>query len=727
MSFFNSANQIFYTNKDREILSRMEDFRLNSLSINQQYQAEADVDTRFYAGDQTIWNDIYGNGMAFGRRQYNFNHIRRIVEMPCGYQRKNRKSTIVVPVENADQMTADQFTKVLMWCNRQDSIPETISEAFTGAMITGMNLLQVWMDYQHDPVSGNIRVSNCSYNTFLIDPFFKRQDLSDCNAIWKRSFITRQEAISLIPDKADQIKDMPINGGRDGKFNYMPESFDYGQKNLLTYDEFFYRDYRMQKMIVDTTTGETMEWTGTDTGLADYLRAYPQVTMIEQSIPTVNLAIVVEGQVMYDGPNPLGIDCYPFVPVLGYYTPEITDFRWRVQGMVRGLRDAQFLMNRRRIIELDILESQVNSGYMAKENSVVDPKSLYKTGQGQVIWVKEEAQMGDLIPIQASQIPPSMLEISRQMSEEIMQISGVNEELLGAATDDKAGILSMLRQGAGLVTLQRLFDQLDLSQKLLGKIMIKVIQNNFVPGKVGRIVEGQPSDRFYSKNFGSYDAAIEEGFDTATQKQMQFAQLLHLREIGVDIPADVLIDAATLQNKEKLIQAIKQKEQQGQQMQQQQAQMAQQQEQATMQMAQARAAADMGLAHERMSRISENEQMAVERRSQAIQNVAEANNKEEEALLNKVKMLKELGDIDLRQLKELMSLQQSIKQEYEQDMARKQAEQEAMMERQTQQQQQQMAMKQQQEQAMMAQMQQQQQQPPMDQMAMQQPPQNGMM
>ena len=35
----------------------------------------------------------------------------------------------------------------------------------------------------------------------------------------------------------------------------------------------------------------------------------------------------------------------------------------------------------------------------------------------------------------------------------ITKISGVNEELLGSATDDKEGILSMLRQVAGLTNL----------------------------------------------------------------------------------------------------------------------------------------------------------------------------------------------------------------------------------------------------------------------------------
>ena len=106
----------------------------------------------------------------------------RIVNMISGYQRRNRKSTIVIPVENANQETADQYTKILMSINRQESILETISESFHGALVTGMNLLQVWVDYRNDPVNGDIKVDNCAYNSFLIDPYFRKPDLSDCNA-----------------------------------------------------------------------------------------------------------------------------------------------------------------------------------------------------------------------------------------------------------------------------------------------------------------------------------------------------------------------------------------------------------------------------------------------------------------------------------------------------------------------------------------------------------------
>ena len=188
----------YYDEQDKAIISRMEAFYAESITINQSFWGEADTDTRFEVGDQTLWNDLYGNLPANRRRQFNFNRIRRVINMISGHQRRNRKSSIVVPVENADQQTADQFTKIFLWLNNQESVLETISEAFHGALVTGMNLLQVWVDYRNDPVSGNIKVDNCSYNSFLIDPFFRKADLSDCNSIWKRTFLTKRECISLL-------------------------------------------------------------------------------------------------------------------------------------------------------------------------------------------------------------------------------------------------------------------------------------------------------------------------------------------------------------------------------------------------------------------------------------------------------------------------------------------------------------------------------------------------
>ncbi len=650
----------FYTEQHRGMLSRMESFYAESITPNQAFWAEADTDLRFFSGDQTVWNDVYGNLPTNRRRNFCFNRIRRVINMIGGHQRRNRKSTIVIPVENGDSQTADQFTKIMLWIARSEGMLETISESFEGSLITGMNLLNVWVDYRSDPISGNVKIDNCSYNSFLIDPYFRKSDLSDCNGIWKRSFLTRREAISLMPDRAEEIAGLSNNDsgtGRDGKFQFMPESYSWSYKNLLTYDEFYYRDYRTQKMLADTVTGETMEWkSNNEEGLRSFLQAYPQVTLIDQEIPTVRVAIVVQGKVMYDGPQPMGIDKYPFVPVFAYYHPEMPYFPNRVQGVVRGLRDAQYLYNRRRVIELDILESQINSGYKYKENALVNPKDVFLTGQGRGLALKEEAQMSDVEQILPPNVPPSMIQLSELLAQEVAQISGVNEELLGSANDDKAGILSMLRQGAGLTTLQILFDNLDHAQKLLGHLILDLVQANYTPGKVKKILEGQePTDQFYNKAFGKYGAAVEEGVNTTTQKQMQFAQMLQLREIGVPIPDDILIESCTLQNKTQLLQAIAEQKQQQAQAQQLQMQLAMQEQVARTQLAQARAQADKGLGIERLSRVQENQALAQERQAQARKD-------DDIGLLNIVKALKEIDTIDLSQLEKLLALSRVLEQ-----------------------------------------------------------------
>jgi len=653
MPLFPKTGPDYYSDKDKGILEKMSNFYTNSISINQSFWTEADVDARFEAGDQTLWDEFYRMPSANKQRNFNFNRIRRITNMISGHQRRNRKSTVVAPVENGDSETADQFTKVVMWVNQQEGVLETISEAFHGSLVTGMNLLHVWNDFRTDPISGNIKVDNCAHNSFLIDPFFKKADLSDCNALWKRTFLTKRECISLLPDRKDEVLELSDVDSHDGKFEFMPESGYHAKTKLLTYDEFYYRDYRTQRMLVDSRTGESMEWNGDEAALAEYLRLYPQVTVMDQEIPSVRVAIVVQGRVLFDGPNPLGIDEYPFVPVFAYYNPNLNDFSMRLQGVVRGLRDAQYLYNRRKVIELDILESQINSGWKYKEDALVNPKDVFMSGQGRGLALKAEAMMSDVEKIMPAQVPPSMIQLSELLAREIQEISGVNEELLGSAVDDKAGILSMLRQGAGLTTLQGLFDQLDRSQKLLGKLMIKTIQANFTPGKVKKIIEQEPLPQFYNKAFGTYDAVIEEGVNTSTQRQVQFAQLLHLREAGIPIPEDILIEASTLQNKKKLVDALAQQKAEQAKVEQIQMQAAMQEQQAQIDLTKARTVADEGLGLERLSRIEENKALAVERRAEAVKD-------RETGMLNLVKALKEIDDIDLNQIQKLMALSQLV-------------------------------------------------------------------
>lgn len=652
---FPQLGPAYYDERDRAILTQMEASYAESITINQSFWGEADTDTRFVANDQTMWNDLYGNLPANRRRQFSFNRMQRVINMISGHQRRNRKSAIAFPSENGSEETADQFTKVFMWLNSREGILETISDSFEGALITGMNLLHIWADYRSDVISGDIKVDNCSYNSFLIDPYFRKQDLSDCNFIWKRSFLTKREVVSLLPNQADEVMGLigsDSGTGRDSKFQFMPESYNYGMKNLLTYDEYHYRDYRTQKMVVDPNTGESMEWRSDDEDkLKLFLQSYPELIVMNQEIPTTKLAIVVQGKVFYHDANPLGIDRYPFVPVLSYYRPEMPYYPNRIQGVIRSLRDAQYLYNRRKAIELDILESQINSGWIYKENALVNPKDVFLNGQGRGLALKDEALMTDVQQIMPSPVAPTTIQLSEILGKEINEISGVSEELLGFDNKESlSGFHAALKMSASTTTLQGLFDKLDYAQKQVYEVIMDYVQANFVPAKVQKILGGkQPTAEFYNKAFGKYNIVIEEGLNTTTQKQLQFAQLLNLREIGVPIPNEDLINAATIQNKKQLIESLQKEQQQQQQMQQ--AQM-----QAQVESLQAKTIADRGLGLERVSRVEENRALAVERR-------AEAEKDHQIGLLNLVKALKELDGMDIEHLERLIGVAHAIKEQ----------------------------------------------------------------
>ena len=309
----------------RFILQKMNRSFDESITHNTNYWIEGDRDSRVYAGDTSIYGEIYRATPVNRMGQFSFNRTKRVVNMISGRQRQTRKNIIAAPCENADNETADQFSKVIQWIVNQDGIDTTFSDSCESSLITGLSLLHMYLDFRSDPVSGNLKIDNLKYNSFMIDPYFRKRDLSDCNYIWTRKFLTKREVISLLPDKHMDIEQMSGKDNRDGKFQFLPENMNFNTNNLITYDEFYYKDFRTQKMLIDSETGESQEWRFTDKqdALKRFLHDYPQITVFDQEIPTVKLAIVVNNKVMYLGGNPLGIDEYNFVPVFAYYQPEL--------------------------------------------------------------------------------------------------------------------------------------------------------------------------------------------------------------------------------------------------------------------------------------------------------------------------------------------------------------------------------------------------------------------
>ena len=438
-----------YKNADEKgLINQMNESYLKASAVNLARQREAQLDTQCDAGDSSIYHDFFSTYPSSRNKMISLNHCRRARTMISGHQRRMRKSTVATPSENADQKTTEQLSETIFWAMKNDGTLNKISGAFDQTLITGMSLIYCDMDFRRDPVSGDIRTKVLSYNDFFIDPFFKEHDLSDCRFIWTREWMNREQLLSIFPDRKEDIESLNGLVNRDGRFQFQPENFNFGYTHLFYFDRYYYKTTRKQDLLVDLESGETMEWRGQDEDLNRYLKAFPRIEKKEQLIDSVNLGIVVHGRPFYHGPLPSGMDRYPFTAVLGFYNPHLPYPEYTSQGITRGLRTPQWIYNRRKSIELDIAESTLTSGYKYRESSLVNPEDIFLTGQGKGLAMSDEANMDDVQRIDPPQIPPSFFQLSEGMAKEMLDISGVSEELLGVSEDDKSGVLNMLRQGA---------------------------------------------------------------------------------------------------------------------------------------------------------------------------------------------------------------------------------------------------------------------------------------
>lgn len=654
------------------IARELDDFWKETQSSWAQWWFEADLDTKMATGQQDWWNNFYSINYR-NQKILMFNKILRIINMLGGYQRDSRLATIISAADADPDLgqTADERTTVLNWCMRQDQTYEKISDCFDGANICGLNLLNLWMDFREDPENGCIRSDRLPFNSFIMDNYWTKSDLSDCERIWTRRYITRRQLDSLIPTIK---KDIPaLNGGygaKDGKFQFLAQNWQQYQQEMYAYDEYWTRDYKTTRKLLDKATGEVAPWKGTKEQFQILRRYNPNIELIKARVPTIKLHVLVNNQLIYEEQSPYGIDRFPFVPFICYHFPEVQNYAYRYQGVVRNIRDSQVELNRRRNRLLDILDAQVQSGLMVKEDALVNPEDGFMQGPGKVMFFKNTANLAtDVVPFQAPPVGQGWMELIQTIEKEIMDIVGPEElfaQNMGAK--EMTGVLMKLKMGAGLIGLRNIFDRLNQSQMLVGEIMDDMAVNNFSEGKVAQILGHQPSEFFFENEFSKFNCTVEEGELTSTQRQLKFLQAVQLKQIIPNaISDDYLLKLTTLQDKKELIQNAQQTAQQMQQIQQIQAQQQMEQQEILTRSLEAKAQNDFAAAEERQARAVSDIALAKERAAQAVHDQASA-------ALENAKAFKEYEEIDENRLYKLADFalqlqerQQALQQNIEND------------------------------------------------------------
>lgn len=648
---------------------------------------QSNIDTLFYAGSQKFVNQYFNLGPSANNTQFYFNLLQQPVNMVTGYQRQHRKGISYIPGEGADPQTTDQYTKLMTHVCNTEGIHEQFSRACEQAAVTGMVLLQPYLDYTgSDPAQGQLKVKLWEYNSFLVDPYARNYDFSDAQFVWTQEYISKHEAESRFPDKYNTVSPMAGTPQRYGSFYFLPENYNMARNDLMVLSYVWYKWKRKKKRLYSRSRNQFFDFAGGQEQMDQILYAIDDMEAVEVEVPCWKLAVILNDQLMFQGDNPLGFDDCPFIPVFWNYEPHNNYYDLRVRGLVRTMRDSNFLLNRRIILNHDISEATINAGWLRKVGAVANEDNLKKSGQGWDILVNEGYELTDIQKILPSAVPESDMALADQLQSLIFSTSGVNLETWSAQDSSQASSLTvMLKQAANLMVLQKYFDQWDLSLKTLGERMLQIVQNNWNAPKVGLIIGEEPTPFFYSKIFSTYQTVVEEGVLTATQKYQEYQSWLELnQQLGGIIPPHEIAKRAPIQGKNDLMEILQQQMQQQQAVQAEatniqhafeSAKLQELQSKAVSNLATARerhgrAEADIGLYEERLSEITRNRALATKDKMEALEKMVDVT-----AKLGAVETMLKMGEI------ERMNNSQAINEDIEKvDAKRTSASNEFMME-----------------------------------------------
>jgi len=507
-----------------------------------------------------------------GRRLYPFNKTARQVDLISGYEIRNRHILKIEAQEDTYAAAARQHTTLIMQQMARGGY-QTLSEAFKwGSLVTGSNLVEVYVDRY-----GQMGFARRPYNSFLLDPELTKLDLSDCSNILTGQWLNADKIKQLLPTEAEKIDSIPPHGAR----RWISDMQYPRRDEIRLYEERWRKRTEDRKVVMFTGTGQTVPWRsfyrhpavgGAENAyrLMNRLRwpdGSPVFIKLLKAETRVDLQIFVDGYLVWEGPNPTGLDDYNAVWLAGEFAPEMNRDELRLRSLTRRLREPQHARDKRLNQAIDIIETSLNSGKIVRENTLVNPEDAFKSGQGQVLFVRNDfsGSLEDAVQsLKGPGLPAGVLELITILDKEETETTGLNQEIFGSDDNqrDIPGILAKFRTGQALTAQQSLFQTYREAKRQLGLKIIRLNQMYIDPVSLMRRIKEPPAKGFYEPALAKYDCVPVEGLLTDSQKALHFAEMKALYAMFPNlVPASLVLEAAPIQQPEKLLQAVRQREQ----------------------------------------------------------------------------------------------------------------------------------------------------------------------
>jgi hypothetical protein len=604
---------------------------LNDLAKAYSYKAKwltaANEDMEFSLGKQWETKDV-NTLFDRGVRALTINKIKPIILLLTGTESQNRTDFMAYPEGDEDNLKAEVSTRLLKNILKNSGSTGgdyTISEMFEESVCVGESFIEPYIDYTYDLLNGEFQLQKVDGTCLYPAPGCKKYDLSDAKYVVKLTVDkTQDDIIGMFPEKQEKIKGMfkgsrldlelLVRASQTGlaeEFSTYPKSYEQRsdtpgaaeiEEPLYDLVEYYYKVYKKKYLVLDKIAGKISEPLDDKKGAEEYIAFVNKrnndmvADLIERSLPEIRKVSLIGSEILEDDvcwtwPRWRG---YPFFPCYAYKsTWPIKEVEFKVQGIVRGIKDLNRELNKRRTQELHHLNSSANSGWISEEGSWVDKNIVKNFGSspGAILEYKKGRPKPE--KIEPARLSQGHAQLAAENTQDIKEASGINADLLAMNEKQASGKAIYLRQRSGMVMVQKIFDNLSQTKKLIGRFILtqlgelytvekamavvgeKFIKDNFSrpvmkPGNSGEMVpeldpvtkeikkevEPQAVNDFFTTllndmELGKYNVAIGESASNETIKLANYLMLLEMAKEGIPIPPDVLIDESNLSESSK--------------------------------------------------------------------------------------------------------------------------------------------------------------------------------
>ena len=542
----------------------------------------------FYRGDQWDESDVAALD-AEGRPALTINTVLPTVNTVLGEQSTRRADVQFKPRRGGDEAVAHTLTKLYMQIADNNKLDWVGQQVFSdGLILDGRGYFDVRIDFS-DHVEGEIRITAKDPLDILIDPDAKESDPKTWNEVFETKWMTLDEIEELYgKKKAEELRFIAENGngyGRDSieyeenRYGDLDSTDDYLGAGIPGDDE--YRNVRALRVIerqhkrmtrvmcfVDPETGDSRDvpepWS--EAKAKKFAKQY-SLNLIRKVKRKVRWTVTCDKVVLHDDWSPY--NDFTVVPYFAYFR------RGRPFGMVRNLLSPQEQLNKIASHELHIVNTTANSGWMVESGSLVGMSADDLEEHGAETGLVLEYNRGSTPPvkIQPNQIPTGLDRISQKAALNIKAISGINDSMLGTDSAEVSGVAIQAKQNRGAIMIQVPLDNLRKTRQYLAEKILDLVQTFYTERRVIMITneedplkprepmvinEMSPEGQIINDlTIGEYDVVISTAPARDSFDEVQFAEALNLRQVGVAIPDDAIIEYSHLARKQELAKRIR--------------------------------------------------------------------------------------------------------------------------------------------------------------------------